>query len=62
MIAQINDLSKKISRVKQEIEDLYREYAGLNPVSMSPVNVSTARRRAAAARQNWQKGRRLKGD
>ena len=27
-VAQINDLSKKISEVKQEIEDLYREYAG----------------------------------
>ncbi|HEY2920248.1 MAG TPA: hypothetical protein VGK77_14790, partial [Candidatus Binatia bacterium] len=27
-LAQINELSKKISRVKQEIEDLYREYAG----------------------------------
>ena len=27
-LAQINDLSKKISEVKQEIEDLYREYAG----------------------------------
>jgi ATP-binding cassette subfamily F protein 3 len=26
--AQINALSKKISQVKQEIEDLYREYAG----------------------------------
>jgi ATPase subunit of ABC transporter with duplicated ATPase domains len=26
--AQINDLSKKISQVKQEIEDLYREYTG----------------------------------
>jgi ATP-binding cassette subfamily F protein 3 len=25
---QVNDLSRKISRVKQEIEDLYREYAG----------------------------------
>ena len=25
-LAQINELSKKISRVKQEIEDLYREY------------------------------------
>jgi ATP-binding cassette subfamily F protein 3 len=25
-LAQINDLAKKISRVKQEIEDLYREY------------------------------------
>jgi ATP-binding cassette subfamily F protein 3 len=25
---QINELSQKISRVKQEIEDLYREYAG----------------------------------
>ena len=27
-LAQMNDLSKKISEVKQEIEDLYREYAG----------------------------------
>jgi ATP-binding cassette subfamily F protein 3 len=27
-LAQINDLSKKISQVKQEIDDLYREYAG----------------------------------
>ncbi|MGH7824956.1 MAG: ATP-binding cassette domain-containing protein, partial [Candidatus Binatia bacterium] len=27
-LAQINDLSKKINQVKQEIEDLYREYAG----------------------------------
>jgi ATP-binding cassette subfamily F protein 3 len=27
-LAQINDLSKKISQVKQEIEDLYREYSG----------------------------------
>ena len=27
-LAQINELSKKISQVKQEIEDLYREYAG----------------------------------
>jgi ATP-binding cassette subfamily F protein 3 len=27
-LAQINDLSKRISRVKQEIEELYREYAG----------------------------------
>jgi ATP-binding cassette subfamily F protein 3 len=27
-LAQMNDLSKKISQVKQEIEDLYREYAG----------------------------------
>jgi ATP-binding cassette subfamily F protein 3 len=27
-LAQINELSKKIGRVKQEIEDLYREYAG----------------------------------
>jgi ATP-binding cassette subfamily F protein 3 len=26
-LAQINDLSKKISRVKQEIENLYRQYA-----------------------------------
>ncbi len=26
-LAQINELSQKISRVKQEIEDLYREYA-----------------------------------
>jgi hypothetical protein len=26
--AQINDLSKKITQVEQEIEDLYREYAG----------------------------------
>jgi hypothetical protein len=25
-LAQINELSKKISRVKQEIEDLYSEY------------------------------------
>jgi uncharacterized protein involved in exopolysaccharide biosynthesis len=25
-LAQINDLAKKISQVKQEIEDLYREY------------------------------------
>ena len=25
-LAQINELSKKISRVKQEIEDLYRQY------------------------------------
>ena len=27
-LTQINDLSKKISQVKQEIEDLYRDYAG----------------------------------
>jgi ATP-binding cassette subfamily F protein 3 len=27
-LAQITELSKKISQVKQEIEDLYREYAG----------------------------------
>ena len=27
-LAKITDLSKKISRVKQEIEDLYQEYAG----------------------------------
>jgi TolA-binding protein len=27
-LAQINDLSKKISQVKQEIEDLYHEYTG----------------------------------
>ena len=27
-LAQINELSKKISRLKQDIEDLYREYAG----------------------------------
>jgi ATP-binding cassette subfamily F protein 3 len=27
-LAQINELSKKISQVKQEIDDLYREYAG----------------------------------
>jgi ATP-binding cassette subfamily F protein 3 len=27
-LTQINELSKKISQVKQEIEDLYREYAG----------------------------------
>ena len=27
-LAQMTDLSKKISQVKQEIEDLYREYAG----------------------------------
>ena len=27
-LAQMNNLSKKISEVKQEIEDLYREYAG----------------------------------
>jgi len=27
-LAQINELSRKISQVKQEIEDLYREYAG----------------------------------
>jgi ATP-binding cassette, subfamily F, member 3 len=27
-LAQITDLSKKISRVKQEIEDLYRDYSG----------------------------------
>jgi ATP-binding cassette subfamily F protein 3 len=27
-LGQLNDLSKKISQVKQEIEDLYREYAG----------------------------------
>jgi hypothetical protein len=27
-LAQINELSKTISRVQQEIEDLYREYAG----------------------------------
>jgi ATP-binding cassette subfamily F protein 3 len=27
-LAQINELSKKISRVKQDIEALYREYAG----------------------------------
>ena len=27
-LAQLNELSKKISRVKQQIEDLYREYAG----------------------------------
>jgi hypothetical protein len=26
-LAQMNDLSKKISQVKQENEDLYREYA-----------------------------------
>ena len=26
-LAQINELSKKISQVKLEIEDLYREYA-----------------------------------
>ena len=26
-LAQLNELSKKISQVKQEIEDLYREYA-----------------------------------
>jgi TolA-binding protein len=26
-IAQINELSKKISQVKQEIEDLYSQYA-----------------------------------
>jgi ATP-binding cassette subfamily F protein 3 len=26
--AQINELCKKISQIKQEIEDLYREYAG----------------------------------
>ncbi|MGH7783758.1 MAG: ABC transporter C-terminal domain-containing protein, partial [Candidatus Binatia bacterium] len=27
-LAQITDLSKKISQVKQEVEALYREYAG----------------------------------
>jgi hypothetical protein len=27
-LAQIHELSIKISRVKEEIEDLYREYAG----------------------------------
>jgi ATP-binding cassette subfamily F protein 3 len=27
-LAQITELSQKISRVKQEIDDLYREYAG----------------------------------
>jgi ATP-binding cassette subfamily F protein 3 len=27
-LAQINDLSKKISQVKKEVEDLYREYSG----------------------------------
>jgi ATP-binding cassette subfamily F protein 3 len=27
-LAQINEVSKKISQVRQEIEDLYREYAG----------------------------------
>jgi len=27
-LAQMNDLSKKIGQVRQEIEDLYREYAG----------------------------------
>jgi len=27
-LAQINELSKKINQVKQEIEDLYRDYAG----------------------------------
>jgi len=27
-LAQINELSKKISQAKREIEDLYREYAG----------------------------------
>jgi ATP-binding cassette subfamily F protein 3 len=27
-LAQLNELSKKISQIKQEIEDLYREYAG----------------------------------
>ena len=27
-LAQMNDLSKKISQVRQEIEDLYREYSG----------------------------------
>ena len=27
-LAQLNDLSKKISLVKQEIEDLYSQYAG----------------------------------
>jgi ATP-binding cassette subfamily F protein 3 len=27
-LSQMNDLSKKISQVKQEIDDLYREYAG----------------------------------
>ena len=25
---QLNELSKKIGRVKKEIEDLYREYSG----------------------------------
>ena len=27
-LAQLNELSKKIGQVKEEIEDLYREYAG----------------------------------
>ena len=27
-LAQLNELSKKISQVKQDIEDLYSEYAG----------------------------------
>jgi ATP-binding cassette, subfamily F, member 3 len=27
-VAQINDLSKKISEIKQEVDNLYREYAG----------------------------------
>jgi len=27
-LAQMSDLSKKISQVKQEVDDLYREYAG----------------------------------
>jgi len=27
-LTQMNDQSKKISQVKQRIEDLYREYAG----------------------------------
>jgi hypothetical protein len=26
-LSQMNDLSKKISQVKQEIDDLYRQYA-----------------------------------
>jgi hypothetical protein len=27
-LTKMNNLSKKISQVRQEIEDLYREYAG----------------------------------
>ena len=27
-LAQMNDLSKKISQVQKEVEDLYRDYAG----------------------------------